>query len=134
MLKTNSKQARENVRNYIISNYTGDSYGWEDAKTFEEIARAIMTAFYRERAKPLVEDRHYFQTYQDAFYDWCSGLPSIIDTCYFYNRSAIADLGDILDETIAERERYSETDASYLLTYLIYREICKVCDFKAYRD
>lgn len=50
------------------------------------------------------------------------------------NRSAIADLGDILDETIAERERYSETDASYLLTYLIYSEICKVCDFKEYRD
>ena len=67
MLKTNSKQARANVRNYIINNYTGDSYGWDDAKTFEEIAQAIMTAFYMERAKPLVEDKHYFPTYQDAF-------------------------------------------------------------------
>ena len=56
---------------------------------------------------------------------WCQGLPSVIDTCYYYNRSAVEDLGDILEETEEERNRYTEQDAERLLSCLIYREIRK---------
>ena len=136
MLKSNSKQAVKNIRDYIVDNFDGSAYGWEDAKDFEQIAQCIMTAFYTERAKPLVEDKHYFKTYQDAFIDWCAGLPSIFDTCYYYNRSAIADLGDILDEMICERERYTESQAQDMLSYLIFREVLKGCkhQFRVFRE
>ena len=135
-IKSNSKQAIENVRKYIMDDFDGSSYGWEDAESFEEIAQCIMTAFYVERAKPLVEDKPYFKSYQDAFIDWCAGLPSIIDTGYYYDRSAIADLGDILDQTIAERERFSEQQAEDMLSYLIFREVLKGCkhQYKAFRE
>lgn len=135
-VKTSSKRAIENVRKYIMDGFDGSSYGWEDAESFEEIAQCIMTAFYVERAKPLVEDTPYFKSYQDAFIDWCAGLPSIIDTCYYYDRSAIADLGDILDQTIAERERFSEQQAEDTLSYLIFREVLKGCkhQYKAFRE
>jgi hypothetical protein len=50
-------------------------------------------------------------------------LPSVINTLYYYNRSAITDLGDILEETEDERNRYTESQAEKLLTKLIYRTI-----------
>ena len=132
-LKTNSKQAIKNIRQYIIDGFDGDSYGWTDVNSFEDVSKCIMSAFYIERAKPLVEDRQYFRTYQEAFIDWCSGLPTIIDTCYYYNRSAIKDLGDILEETFVERMEYTESEAEEKLSYLIFREILKGCKHK-YKD
>ncbi len=134
--RTTSKETVKRVRDYIMEGFTGENYGWTDADTFEKVAQCIMTAFYIERAKPLVEDKPYFKTYQDAFLDWCAGLPSIIDTGYYYNRSAIANLGDMLDQTIAERERYSEQQAEDLLSYLIFREVLKGCkhQYKAFRE
>lgn len=51
--------------------------------------------------------------------------PPVLDTCYYYNRSAVADLGNILEETPAEMERYTESGAETLLTNLIYRELKK---------
>ncbi|MBQ1294098.1 MAG: hypothetical protein IIY21_08675 [Clostridiales bacterium] len=135
-LKTNSRKAIENIRKYIIDGFDGESHGWEDAKSFEDVSKCIMTVFYIERGKPLVEDRHYFRTYQDAFIDWCSGLPTIIDTCYYYNRSAIKDLGDILEENLEEREKYTEHEAEDLLSYLIFREVLKGCkhQYKMFRE
>ena len=59
------------------------------------------------------------------FADWCAGLPSILNTCYYYNRSAVDDLGEILEETEEEKEKYTQTEAEKLLTALIYREIKK---------
>ena len=60
-----------------------------------------------------------------AFADWCAGLPSVLDTLYFYNRSAVDDLGAILEETEQEKNRYTEQQAEQLLTSLIYRELQK---------
>ena len=57
--------------------------------------------------------------------DWCSGLPGVLDTCYYYNRSAVDDLGAILEETDEERARYTEEQAEKMLTTLIYRELKK---------
>ena len=38
-----------------------------------------------------------------------AGLPSVLDTCYFYNRSAVDDLGAILEETESEKAKRGET-------------------------
>ena len=64
---------------------------------------------------------------QERFTDWAQGLPSILDTCYYYNRSAVDDLGAILEETAEEKARYSEQNAEQLLTALIYRELVRGC-------
>lgn len=64
---------------------------------------------------------------QERFTDWAQGLPSILDTCYYYNRSAVDDLGAILEETAEEKARYSEQNAEQLLTALIYKELVRGC-------
>ena len=127
MLKTNSKKAIENIKNYIINNFDFTNYEEytteAEPTTFEAIAKFIYKCFIEEKR---YNDGYKHYTEQEVFFDWCSGLPSVIDTCYFYNRSAVDDLAVILEETEAEKEKYSESDAEKLLTNLIYREIKKV--------
>ena len=126
MLKTNSKKAIENIKNYIINNFDFTNYdGYvedEEPTTFEAIAKFIYKCFITEKR---YNNDNYKYSEQAIFLDWCSGLPSVIDTCYFYNRSAVEDLAVILEETETEKAKYSEADAEKLLTNLIYREIKK---------
>lgn len=124
MLKTNSKKARENLRAYIMERENVAEYAENISNdpTFEEIAAAIYADFYRVYNSDYVK-----KTYApaDYFAEWAAGLPGILDTCYYYNRSAVDDLGGILEETETEKAKYKETDAEKLLSYLIYREIEK---------
>lgn len=125
MLKTNSKQAIENIRYYIKDNFECSNYEPETVpETFGEIARFIYDCFVREFWNS-PEDFHYWKTEQNAFINWCQGLPSVLNCCYYYNRSAVADLGIILEETETERRKYSESAAAQMLSSLIYREIKK---------
>lgn len=121
MLKTNSKKARENVRQYIIDGLS-DEYYDEKERGFDNVARIIYERFKAEKMFDY-NLRYYKNNIFKIFEDWCSGLPSILDTCYYYNRSAVDDLGEILEETEEEKSRYSESEAELLLTKLIYREI-----------
>ena len=121
MLRTNSKQAITNIRAYIINGFNGENYGIETPDTFEEVAKFIYNTF----ADEYLCEYNRRRSEQEVFIEWCSGLPSVIDTCYYYNRSAVEDLGDILEETEEERNRYTEQDAERLLSCLIYREIRK---------
>lgn len=126
MLKTNTRAARENIRSYIVDHYDPDGYDLPTAETFDEIAINIYNTFKSEKRYP---DSYYIRnnfTEQEIFADWCAGLPSIIDTCYYYNRSAVDDLGEILEETAAEKSKYDEPVAEKMLSYLIYREITRV--------
>lgn len=124
MLKTNSKQALENTKKYIIEHFTDpDDLGYEeftsyDINNFSDVAQIIwkvskMESYYKNGNE------------EDNFADWCAGLPSILDTCYYYNRSAVEDLGDILEETEAERLKFSEDAAEKMLTHMIYKTIKK---------
>lgn len=127
MLKTNSKKARENIRKYILDHV--DTSNYEEALdfggNFTACARWILGTFRSEK--------YYSDNYcvlhkipeQDSFMDWCAGLPSALDTCYYYNRSAVDDLGAILEETESEKRRFSENDAEDMLSRLIYRELIK---------
>ena len=120
-LRTNTKKAAENIRQYIINNFDGTNYDIETPDTFEEIAKIIYNTFKAEKGQ---DNRRTPE--RDLFADWAAGLPSILDTCYYYNREAREDLGNILEQTEAERNRYTEAAAENLLTNLIYREIKKV--------
>ena len=121
MLKTNSKKARENIKNYILENFTPDSYTNEPPTETREIMQFIYNCFISEKFSIENEKRYYKYNEYAAFIDWCAGLPSVLDTCYYYNRSAIDDLGAILEET--EKKKYTESEAEKMLTYLIYNVI-----------
>lgn len=124
MLKTNTRKARENVQAYIMQHFDGCNYEIETPATFPECAAVVLEVFRSE--KP-AEGAYSRMTEQERFIDWAAGLPSILDTCYYYNRSAVDDLGEILEETPAEKARYSEAQAESLLTSLIYRELVRGC-------
>lgn len=125
MLRTNSKKAAENIRAYIVDGFTPENYTDNPPQEFPKIAAFILDAFRSEKYH-LPEDRRYYHGCElSAFRDWCAGLPSVFDTCYFYNRSAVNDLGAILEETEQEKARYTEQQAEQLLTDLIYRELLK---------
>ena len=121
MLKTNSKKVKENIINYIIDNFTPENYTDTPPEDWNEIARFIIDTFRSEKYSRVEDYRYYKNNELIAFVDWAQGLPSVLDTCYFYNRSAVDDLGAILEETETEKNKYNETDAEQLLTRLIYK-------------
>lgn len=126
MLKTNSKKARENVRHYIMGHFDPTGYDVDqNPETFEEIAGIILDTFAQEKCYSTKYMYRYGWSDQKVFEDWCQGLPSILDTCYYYNRSAVNDVGAILEETPEELNPYTEQDAEKLLTRLIFRELMK---------
>lgn len=126
MLKSNSKKARENTQNYIINHFDCSNYEVKtEPTTFKEIASFIYNTFKSEKYNCAEDYRYYHHSELNAFLDWCSGLPSVLDTCYYYNRSAVEDLASILEETETEKSRYTESEAETRLTQLIYREIKK---------
>ena len=125
MLKTNSKQAAENIRAYIVDNFTPEGYTDNPPQEFPEIAAFILATFRSEKCWCLQDVRYYHGCEFLAFRDWCAGLTGVLDTCYYYNRSAVDDLGAILEETDEEKARYTEQQAEQLLTDLISRELLK---------
>ena len=131
MLRSNSKKARENIRAYILDNFDPESYGRDKSEfeTFEAAAAFILETFRSEKHWELKLMLRR-EPEQVIFTGWCQGLPSVIDTCYYYNRSAADDVAAILEETEEERAKYArsdanERDAESLLTWLIYRELLK---------
>lgn len=129
MLKTNSKKARENIRAYIVDRFDPSNYDIDPApETWEEIARCIMDTFHEEKIYSMENIRRLRLSEYDVFQEWTQGLPSILDTCYWYNRPAIDDLGSILEETAEEKARFNEESACILLTKLIYRELVRGCE------
>jgi hypothetical protein len=121
MLKTNSKKARENIQQYIMDNFSPESYTDENITGFENIATFILNTFRSEKYSCKEDYRYYNNNEQLAFIDWCAGLPSLLDTCYYYNRSAVADVAKILEQSESESKKYSESESERLLTTLIYR-------------
>lgn len=120
-LKTNSRKARKNVKQYILDNVDFSGYnGYDTTSTdFPTIAHSVLDIFRSEKRY----ERRRIGAEFVAFLDWTQGLPSALDCCFWYNRSAVDDLGAILEETEEERARYSEDEAGLLLVKLIYREL-----------
>ena len=121
MLKTNSRQAKENLKAYIMEHFDESYFDYAeevpDLTTYENICTVIYNV--------MMEEKRYNHSINDyeTFKDWAQGLPSILDTCYYYNRSAVEDLAEILEETEEEAEKFTEQQAEERLTWLLYREI-----------
>jgi hypothetical protein len=127
MLRTNSKKARENLRRYIMDNFDASNYTDNPPEDWPGIARFIMETYQAEKyySREYMAKAHIPEI--NAFLDWCAGLPSVLDTCYYYNRSAVDDLGAILEETEEEKARFTDPDACKLLSSLIYMELQRGC-------
>ena len=120
MLRT--KKAIGNIRAYIMDNFAPENYTDTPPEDFPEVAAFILDIFRKEK----MSDFRYRNCNEfAAFTDWCQGLPAVLDTCYYYNRSAVDDLGRILEETAEEKARFTEAEAERRLTWLIYRELGK---------
>ena len=104
MLKTNSKQAKENIKQYIINNFDGTGDTETPPQEWPEIAAFILETFRSEKYHLKEDFRYYNNNECAAFHDWAAGLPSVLDTCYYYNRSAVNDVAAILEETEKEKE------------------------------
>lgn len=139
MLKTNSKEAIERIKNYVCKNVNFDTdtvnekyyyvmdlekrhESGENIDMFSVYAHAIYNIMYDE----VIADSKINRSFQESFIYWCAGLQSCFDTGYYYNRSAVDDLGDILEQTALERSKFTESQAEQMLTSLIFREIYKV--------
>lgn len=133
MLRTNSKQAKANLRAYIVENFEGGNYSpkYDYIYTAEEVNKPLDTIFsmvawavwteYRREADGDNRDMREV----DRFTEWTSGLPSIL-TCSYWLNNAKADLAEILEETESEADRYTESEAERTLSHLIYREISNI--------
>lgn len=107
-----------------------DNVNKEEAKEYDHIT---ITNFDQAREfviKRWTEEEgwgrnHYYKTAFDCFLAWCQGLPSALDTCYFYNRSAIKNLAVILEETPRQALKHTQTEAELFLTKLIFKELNK---------
>lgn len=121
-IKTNSKQARENLTRYILDWSVDDieeSNEWAakeggrvyDPESPADVADYILAEFRRGTAE--WERIQYGQ--RAAFFEWTGGLPMGGLFCFRYNRSAKADVAEILEETETERDRFSEEEAEHFL-------------------
>lgn len=127
MLRTNTKQARANIRAYIVYQLVNieclEDYGVNVAsfvasEKLEDIASVIIS----------VCDSESYGVGYEAFKRWAYGLPSVLNTDdYLVHRSAVNIVGNLLEETAEEKLRFTEEQAEELLTKLIYRELKKAC-------
>lgn len=142
MLKTNSKQAINNIWEYLegfidIINDELVAYNPEwnyltkgniEKNNREALATVIYKEFIIEKVK---EDNQYKAgriSKQELFEEWAQGLAMCgIFDYYLYreNDNPREILGNILEETEEEKNRYTEDQAAERLTQLIYREVLK---------
>lgn len=131
MLRTNSKKAKENIRLWILANYTPEDYtnafqtetGEYTPENFPEVAASIMDTFHKEKG---FDVRRY--GLELAFIDWMQGLPSILGTLPLLGWEVAEILGNWLEETAEEKEAYSKKDedgqkAMKTALHLVFREI-----------
>ena len=143
MLKTNSKKVKEKIDAYILANfrdYAQRGAEGRDIKTVKDyIARCVLGEKLGFKGKHCENmEKQGYKSLDEVFFDWCQGLPSVLDCDYFYNISAVDLVGDILEQTKEERKQYTEEQAEKLMTSLLYRALdsfmfrhfCEVIDIE----
>lgn len=115
MLRTNSKQAKENLKAYIIA---GWDFEEENARDWKTVKEDIKSSFIKAAYSSEYERK---QSRQEAFAGWLAGLPHNIGD--FYLCQAVDDLAAILEETPAEAARFTEDQAEQKLAAMIYNII-----------
>lgn len=133
MLRTNSKKVIEKVRKYCVDSWNeyAEDEGLPTAESFEVASAEILKncineKFCFEKEKRFIFLNKFYQSnLLNAFEDWCQGLPRSLNTCYYYSRSAVDQLGDWLEESEEEKNRFSESEVEKKITYLLFRELTK---------
>lgn len=129
MLKTNSNAAKRNIMNYIREATAAGLENYENPKNYDTANDAELTAYIWD----IFQDEKYYtletikrrnMLMYKVFEDWMQGLPSCgLADFWAYNPDPREVLGDILEETAAERKRYTMEEAAAQLTYLLYKVI-----------
>lgn len=125
MLKTNSKKAMENIKNYIreySEDYLLDNYGYDAEYTEKKGFFATIYEIFVSEERPFTDYNARRPEYE-SFKSWAQGLAMGGLFCYYYNREAKEDIKQILEETEEEANRYTEEQAKELLTRLIYTRV-----------
>lgn len=131
MLKTNSKEVMNRIKKIIMDSYeAAEEYYTFDGGTmkteYNDICKDIMNMFYIEK---LQFDNRYKAgriSKADLFMDWMQGLPSTFPVSNdIFLSSAVDFLGDLLDETETEKEKFTDEQAEKRTVYLLYRELEK---------
>lgn len=128
-LRTNNKKVKETIKNYIMDSFhASDFESWHDTDitNYNQICSIILSQFYIEKVQG---NKQRLNSMYDYFVDWCQGLPSILDTCYYYNVSAADLLGGWLEQTEETKSKYTERQAEAIITSLIYRELTSNGDY-----
>lgn len=123
-IRTNSKQARKNVVDYIRK-YAEDHL---EENGMQGCSDAAMLENLRETFAREVCFKNNMIMYRGNVYmifreEWAKALAMDGLFCYYWNRSAKDDLGAILHETDAEKAKYTEDQAEECLTRLIFRAV-----------
>ena len=116
MLKTNSKEVKTTIKNFIMDNI-------EDFFTEREIKtdKPATTLWQIVEEEKFYNDDRYKNNY-DKLYDWLQGLGCGIGDDIFLS-DATELIGNWLKQTEGEKARYTNTQAEELACKLVYREL-----------
>lgn len=129
MLKTNSKQAKKNIMDYIREATAAGLENYENPKNYDtandaELAAYIWDIFQAEKYYTLETIKRRNILMYNVFEDWAQGLPGCgVADYWIYNPDPRETLGNILEQTPEQRNRYTMEEAAAQLTYLLYKVI-----------
>ena len=131
MRKLNCKEVNEALKKEIMDNYeNAEEYytfdGAEMKTEYNDICKDIMEAFKREKLDNDLRYKAGKMSRQDLFVDWMQGLPTAFPVADdIFLGSAAEWLGNILDETETEKQKYSDSKAERTSCLILYRELNK---------
>ena len=131
MKKLNCKEVNEALKKEIMDSYESAeeyyTYDGAEMKTeYNDICKDIMEAFKREKLDNDLRYKAGRISKQDLFVDWMQGLPTAFPVADdIFLGSAAEWLGNILDETETEKQKYSDSKAERTSCLILYRELNK---------
>lgn len=131
MRKLNCKEVNEALKKEIIDSYESAeeyyTYDGAEMKTeYNDICKDILKSFEREKLNNDLAYKAGKVRKQDLFIEWMSGLPSSFPvSCDIFLGYATEWLGNILDETETEKQKYSDSKAERTACLILYRELNK---------
>jgi hypothetical protein len=119
MLRTNSKKFRENLNAYVLDAMEETMEELELKKSITNVYECLYNDF--KRVEGWQFNKRYCYRF-DLFCEYMSGLPH--GFTYYYG-CAVETLGDLLEETEEEKNKFTQSQAEKRLSSLIYREMIK---------
>lgn len=134
MLKSNSKEAKRKIQNYIMKNslsafcddknYLKENFAdWKERfpyndNSFPDRAKWIYKKFKAEKRY----EQKFYKNEEELFESWAQGL-ACNGLFLHYLGNAKKIVAYILEQDAKQTEKYSNDNAEKLLTHLIYREV-----------